>query len=373
MQANPKVLVYGASGYTGKLVAESLAKRDIPFYATGRSAERLQQEMAIVKDRFGGDFAHEIVAVDNSLESLKVLFDKVDVVINTVGPFMQLGWPVIEAACQSGCHYLDTTGEQDWSLAIKEKFGADFAAKGLLMAPATAWMCAAGALAAEVCLEDPNVDSLDIVYMTENGLPSEASTKSFLRIVCNNQAQYYLDQNEYKNWKNDMIYHVTVPLSNRIHNAHPWGGFLEPLWYKDDERVRTCKCLMAIGDEIVTTAVGVVQKFNEEVGHLGFEEREAFTNAMAEQIDSGEPPKDHPDVQRSMISCNARGRGGARSFVLHLAAPYTWTGEICAESAARLLAGKLIRPGFQSVARAFDHRELLKVWHAQGLCSYPED
>ena len=35
-----KVLIYGASGYTGKLVAESLAQRDIPFYFAGRNKER---------------------------------------------------------------------------------------------------------------------------------------------------------------------------------------------------------------------------------------------------------------------------------------------------------------------------------------------
>jgi hypothetical protein len=191
-------------------------------------------------------------------------------------------------------------------------------------------------------------------------------------MVCD-QKQYYLDQNEYKPWQADKIYTVTVPLSNQLHGAHPWGGFMEPLWYKDDERVRNCKCLMAIGDEIVAGALAVQKKFREEAAHLGAEEREAYTNAVAEQIDSGEPQKDHPDVQRSMISCHARGRNSARSFVLHLAAPYTWTGEVCAESALRLIQGKLLRPGFQSVARALGHRDLLKVWHDQGICSFPED
>ena len=41
MENTPKVLIYGFSGYTGKLIGESLAKRGIPFYAVGRSEDRL--------------------------------------------------------------------------------------------------------------------------------------------------------------------------------------------------------------------------------------------------------------------------------------------------------------------------------------------
>jgi len=110
-------------------------------------------------------------------------FSKCSIVINVVGPFMQLGWPVVEAALETGCHYIDTTGEQDWTIAIAEKFGPQFGAKGLLMAPATSYMWSAGALAVEVVLEDPEIDSLDILYQVDNGLPSEASTKSFLRMA----------------------------------------------------------------------------------------------------------------------------------------------------------------------------------------------
>ena len=97
-------------------------------------------------------------------------------------------------------------------------------------------MWAAGALAAEVCLEDSNIDSLDIVYKPDNGLPSVASTKSFLRMICNDQ--YYLDQNELKAWPNDVLARVSVPHRNQVMHALPWGGACEPVWFQHDERVR---------------------------------------------------------------------------------------------------------------------------------------
>ena len=141
MSPGRKVIIYGANGYTGKLVAESLAQRQIPFYFAGRSRDKLEKALGIVRERLGASawkLDAEIVAVDNSVETLLPVFRKCSNVINVAGPFMQVAWPVVEAALKAGCHYTDTTGEQDWTRAIADKFGAQFAAKGLLMAPAYA-------------------------------------------------------------------------------------------------------------------------------------------------------------------------------------------------------------------------------------------
>ena len=144
---------------------------------------------------------------------------------------MQIAWPVVQAALQANCHYLDTTGEQDWSLAIKEEYGQAFADKGLLLSPACSYMWTAGALAAEAVLETKGVDSIDLAYQIDHGLPSEASTKSFLRMVCNESSQYYLELNELKAWPNDEIYQISVPHRNRVYRALPWGGACEPIWF----------------------------------------------------------------------------------------------------------------------------------------------
>ena len=179
MTQERKVLVYGANGYTGKIISESLAARGIPFYMAGRSSDKLKKALKVVEERFGGKVDAEIVTASNDPEELRPLFEKVDVVINVSGPFMQIGWPIVETALEMNCHYLDTTGEQDWTNAIRQKYGQAFADRGLLLCPACSYMWAAGALAAEVVLENEGIDSLDIVYQVDHGLPSEASTKSF--------------------------------------------------------------------------------------------------------------------------------------------------------------------------------------------------
>ena len=364
------VAIYGANGYTGKLVAESLAQRRIPFLFAGRNKEKLEKALGIVRERLGDDawkLDAKIVAVDNSVETLLPVFRQCDVVINVAGPFMQIAWPVVEAALKARCHYTDTTGEQDWTIAIAERFGAEFAANGLLLAPATSFMWAAGALAAEVVLEDPEIDSLDILYQIDNGLPSEASTKSFLRMVCNDTSQYYLEQNEYKAWPNDIAYDVFVPYRNAKLRAHPWGGACEPVWLKD--RVRNCKVLTAIGEHMIDPVIQAIQAFNEKAPGLDQAGREALTNAIGEQINTGEPPKDDLDVQRGVIVVYGQGRTRTTSYVMNLSAAYTWTGEISAEAAELILTGQLRNPGFQSVATAFDHRQLIRRFNALGYCS----
>ncbi len=369
MSQQRNVLVYGASGYTGKIIAQSLAQRGIPFYMSGRNEGRLQEARKIVEERHGAPVDAEIAVASNSPDELRPWFEKVDVVINVSGPFMQLGWPIVETALACGCHYLDTTGEQDWTRAIAEQYGQAFADKGLLLAPATSYMWTAGALAAEIVLENEEVDSLDICYQIDHGLPSEASTKSFLRMVCNEQL--FLELNEYKEWEWDSLLNVTVPYRAASLRAFPWGGACEPIWYKDDPRVRNCRVLTAFGEHMVDAIVEAIKKFREEAYHLPREQREAWTNAMGDAMDSGEPPKDTLDVQRSVIIASGQGRRVTNQYVFNVSAPYTWTGEISAESAKLLLAGKLLKPGFRSPATAFNHRELIQTFHELGFTSAP--
>ena len=370
MSSKPKVFVYGASGYTGKLVSESLASRGIPFVAAGRNQERLTAALKMVEERLGRPFEVEVGVANNVVEELLPLLEDIDVIINVAGPFMQIAWPVVEAALQAGCHYLDTTGEQDWVIAIKEKYGQAFADKGLLLNPANSYMWAAGAIAAEVVLETPGVDSLDLLYQIDNGLPSEASTKSFLRMVCGDQ--FYLERNELKAWPHDFVAKVSVPHRNQVLHALPWGGACEPIWFQQDERVLNCSVLTAIGEHIVPGIKQAIEAFNDQARDLPQEHKEAWTNALGSQMDTGEPPKDDLDIQRSIIVCNGQGRQVTTQFVMNMSAPYTWTGEICAEAAERLLSGQLKKTGFQSAAQAFGHRELLEAFHQGGFCNLPE-
>ena len=127
MSTDKPVIVYGASGYTGRLVCEYLREFGIPFIAAGLDKARIAEALETVPGIDTVD--HEIVEVAHAVEPLTELFDGARVVCNMVGPFAQHGGEVVEACLATGAHYLDTTGEQDWLIAAGDTYGQRMASK----------------------------------------------------------------------------------------------------------------------------------------------------------------------------------------------------------------------------------------------------
>src|SRR5581483_9182400 len=194
MSAKP-VVVYGASGYTGRLVCEYLREHNIPFVAAGRSKDRLASAME--HNVPGIETAdYEIAEVDHSTESLTKLLQGAKVLINTVGPFAEYGHEGVQACLSAGCHYTDTTGEQDWMIECDEKYGQEFANAGLLLSPGIAQMYTTGEIAAQIALEQlPGLHTLDIEVFWK-GAPTLASTATILVNAALSKA-HYLENNQY--------------------------------------------------------------------------------------------------------------------------------------------------------------------------------
>ena len=92
----------------------------------------------------------------------------------------KFGPEVVEACLAAGCHYTDTTGEQDWVITLRRALRrGKFAAAGLLLAPGIAQMYTTGEIAAQLCLETPGLDTLDIARVL-GGSPTIASTQTIL-------------------------------------------------------------------------------------------------------------------------------------------------------------------------------------------------
>ena len=173
------VVVYGASGYTGRLICEYLREYNLPFVAAGRDEDKLHDVDVQPRRRHRDRRLRDRRRSSTTSTALTELFTGASVVCNTVGPFSKLGPTVVEACLAAGVHYLDTTGEQDWLITCDEKYGADFAAAGLLLAPGVAQMYTTGEIAAQLCLEQPGLDTLDIAVFW-GGSPTIASTLTIL-------------------------------------------------------------------------------------------------------------------------------------------------------------------------------------------------
>ena len=79
------MVVYGVSGYTGRLVAEFLREFGIPFVAAGRSKARIEEALEHVPGI--DDATYEIAEVEHTVDALTELFRGRRIVSNLVGPF----------------------------------------------------------------------------------------------------------------------------------------------------------------------------------------------------------------------------------------------------------------------------------------------
>ncbi|HIJ62214.1 MAG TPA: saccharopine dehydrogenase [Rhodospirillaceae bacterium] len=355
MSKDPQVVVYGAGGYTGKQVAWKLAERRIPFVAAGRDGKRLKEQLARVPELKGADY--QVAEADLDEKKLTALFQGKTAVYNLAGPFMQLSEPVVKAALAAGIHYLDSTGEPDWMRYIRDKYGAKFAKKNLVLAPACSWMWTIGNIAAEIALETPGIDSLDLAYLADSNT-SVASTKSFFRMLV--KPQLFIKNNKLEAWPSATSFPVAMPGMSRILPSLPWGGGAEPVWYEGDARVRNCAVLVAFNrPEMMQAIVDILIDFEKKHQGVSDAKREQLTNELGLSLVSSEPEREDADENRSMVVCHARGRTAGVTVVMRGYAPYAQTAIFAAHGLQTLLANRQQGAGFLPPAKAFGARQLL--------------
>jgi short subunit dehydrogenase-like uncharacterized protein len=148
VSASGRIVVFGATGYTGGLVSDALVRQGVRPVLAARSAQRL----APMAERLGGlETAEADIA---SPESVAALVGKGDVLVSTVGPFMRFGRVAVEAAAAAGAHYLDSTGEPPFIREVFEKHGPAAKASGAALLSAFGYDFVPGNLAGALALRD---------------------------------------------------------------------------------------------------------------------------------------------------------------------------------------------------------------------------
>ncbi|OZC45912.1 saccharopine dehydrogenase [Rhodococcus sp. RS1C4] len=369
MPTDKRVVVYGASGYTGRLICEYLREYNIPFLAAGRDHARVE---AIVDAVPGIDTVeHDIAEVEHSKDALVEAFRGAEVVLNTVGPFSRWGHAVVEASLEIGAHYTDTNGEQDWMIDVEKKYGAAFAERNLVLTPGLAQMYSIGEIAANICLETPGLDTLDIQVFWK-GHPTVASTNTILTNAAFSKA-YFLEQNEYVEWPaEDGIYQVVVPGQHDLGLALPWGGTSHPVWFKNDPRVANARALGGVINRPLMLGVPqIIAAALEQMEGKSDAEKYQIIDTISASVRSETPPRENPRINTSLDSVYASGPLGRVHTVIHGNCNYKQTALLNAYAASHLLQAPPRATGFASSCQAFGHRELLGVLRAFGLVLDP--
>jgi short subunit dehydrogenase-like uncharacterized protein len=164
-----RIVLFGATGYTGTLTAEELSARGMPATLAGRDLRRLRG----LASRLGGDLETATADVTDPA-TLAALVGPGDVLVSTVGPFAKWGDAAVKAAIHRGAHYIDSTGEPSFERRVFEDFGPQAESAGTVLLTAFGYDCVPGNVAAALALEDagPKAVQVDVGYFVTRGRPS---------------------------------------------------------------------------------------------------------------------------------------------------------------------------------------------------------
>ncbi|MEI9990766.1 MAG: saccharopine dehydrogenase NADP-binding domain-containing protein [Rhizomicrobium sp.] len=122
------IILFGATGYTGRLVAEHLLTHsDVTWAMAGRSRDKL----AAVRDEIGAPRTLPLILADaDDPASLEAMCRRAKVIVSTAGPYQLYGSNLVAACARTGTDYVDLTGESHWIAQMIAAHEAEAKASG---------------------------------------------------------------------------------------------------------------------------------------------------------------------------------------------------------------------------------------------------
>ncbi|MBD9388930.1 saccharopine dehydrogenase NADP-binding domain-containing protein [Agrobacterium sp. AGB01] len=309
-----KLMINGATGYTGRMAAAHAKAAGTPFVLAGRNAaslSTLSAELGVEYRVFGLD---DDAAIDAGLVGISVL-------LNCAGPFMRTANALVTTSIRNGVHYLDTAAELD-SYRLAETLDDDAKAAGVMLMPGGGGSVAMlGSLAAHAVSRVNDPRKISIALHVAGGL-SRGSAISAME-------------------------NVTVETLARVNGdlvAIAADGFR-----KFDFGKGAVDCFPVTLPDLITiwraTGVPDVETFLHVTG-------DGFPQGNLSTLPDG-PSEDERLANRCQASVEVTGADGKVTHsLLDTVNGYTFTAMAAAEAGRRALGGE-VRPGFQTPAALF--------------------
>jgi hypothetical protein len=161
---------------------------------------------------------------------------------------------------------------------------------------------------------------------------------------------------------------VVVPGSVQAQLALAWGGFPQPVWFKDHPQIANVRSMGGLLDRQIMEGVAATEKmFEEQLRPLPQKERERKLAEMASSVQGSTPPRENAREQRTIDVVVGRGSTDLVQCVIVGTCCYRQTGLLQAFAAHNLVHTPPRKVGFASPAAAFGHRELLNCLESHGL------
>lgn len=324
------ILVFGATGFSGRMVVERLVARSVPLRAAARSAEKL--------DALAGEFAGIETAVADVSDPASVVAAArgCSALITTVGPYTIHGEVAAEAALAERLPYLDITGEPAWLRRVFGEFDARARKAGIALLPAFGYDYVPGNLAGAIALErtGPAAARIDVAYFLAG--KQTRDTESFSRGTLESLEASSKERGFA--FRDGRVQDVTGPRAVQEHTI-------------DGERVTA----VAIGGSEHFTLPRLAPWLREVNVGLGWFQPGEQHEAASVAADQAGPGVAKRAESRARVIAVARGAGGEVLETVRVDGPnpYDLSGLLTAWAAERILAGELEGVGALGPVDAF--------------------
>jgi short subunit dehydrogenase-like uncharacterized protein len=350
-QSGP-IVVYGATGFTGRLVVSELAQSGADFIVAGRSAEKLD---ALRRD-FGLDVPARPASVDDPL-SLRGLLSDCAVVVNCAGPFIRLGEPVLRAAVETSTHYLDTTGEQPYVKMAFERYGPGASQAEIAVIPGMGFDYVPGDMVASLTAAGMGeLDQVDIHYCWQDFVPSRGTAFSLLEILAGNGVEWRDQRWQPASGRLDLgDFDFPEPIGRQRLLRFPIGEQISVPRHVPTRNVTTTLNASLISGDRLTALAGPLMTAG------GLAMRTPLKRAAAALISRRPegPTPDERDRSRWMIVCEAKAGDVEGRGVIGGKDVYGFTGAAISKGAVQAARSDFKRSGALAPSQAFDPEDFL--------------
>lgn len=356
-----RIVVYAATGFTGKLISAELADRGADLVIAGRDQAKLEA----VRDGIRGSAEVAVVGLDDP-SALRELLADANVVIGCAGPFTLHGTPLIEAAAETGTHYLDTTGEQPFIRAAFDRWGAAAAGSGAALVSGMGFDYAPGDMLAALTAEGLNdpIEEMTVAYSIRGFVSTRGTTLSALEMVRGGDVIW--SGGEYREapaYVGEGDFDYPSPIGPRRVGRYPAGEQITVPKHVEVGRMRT------LIDTRSLIAVPLGPLGAPVLSGAGLLMRTGLRPALAKlvaRLPEG-PSEDGRRAVRYTIVCDAATASGVRRGVLRGSDIYGSTAIILAEAATRMAAPDYAESGALAPAQAFDPASFTRALEPFGI------
>ena len=309
-----KLLIYGATGYTGRLAAERAKTIGLDFEIAGRDSAKLAAASAEL------GVAHRVFSLDDS-DSIPGHLSGCTVLLNCAGPFAKTAEPLMHACMEIGAHYLDITAEIN-VYRQAEALGDAAASVGTMLLPGVGWdVVPTDCLAAHVLRRVEHPQRLRIALQVAGGMSRGSAVSAGEIIGAGLMAR---------------VDGVLVAKTDTAFAAFDFG----------DGPVDCAP--LSFGDLVTawhSTAIPNIEMFVHVSG-------DAFPTGDLSLLPDG-PSAEERDTHRARAVAEVTGVDGrAVQSVIETVNGYSFTPQAAIEAARRVAAGEF-QPGFQTPVTVF--------------------